>query len=201
MVRRYAGTGIVLGIRLIRMVHSRMANNQTRRNFLSVAPIATLATVPFVEKLLFATLATPGEAPVESSEGFQLFTAEKLAGLIKSFHTDLGEHYLYQPATLPLTIAISTQGAKPAGEFEFHETRDHIFLILEGATKFDLGGAPKNPRITRPGEWLALTSDGATTIEVKKGDMLIVPRGIPHRQSTEQSVTWMLISPSGAKKD
>jgi mannose-6-phosphate isomerase-like protein (cupin superfamily) len=193
--------GIVLGIQLLRMLHSRMANIQTRRNFLNVAPIATLATVPFAEKLLFATLASSGEAPGESPEAFQLFTAEKFADLIKSFHADLGEHYLYRPETLPLTIAISTQGAKPTGEFEYHETRDHIFLILEGATKFELGGAPKNPRITRPGEWSAPASDGATTLEVKKGDMLIVPRGTPHRQSTEQSVTWMLISSSGAKKD
>jgi hypothetical protein len=30
--------------------------------------------------------------------------------------------------------------------------------------------------------------------------MLIIPRNTPHRQSTETSVTWMLISPSGAVK-
>jgi hypothetical protein len=29
---------------------------------------------------------------------------------------------------------------------------------------------------------------------------LVIPRGTPHRQSTEVSVTWMLISPSGSLK-
>jgi len=86
------------------------------------------------------------------------------------------------------------------GEFEWHEGRDHVFLILEGATKFELGGTPKDARNTKPGEWLAPVSEGATTVEAKKGDMLVVPRGTPHRQSTENSVTWMLISPSGAIK-
>ena len=93
---------------------------------------------------------------------------------------------------------LTAQEKKGVGEFEYHEGRDHVFLILEGATKFEVGGTPKNPRNTKPGEWLAPDSEGATSLEVKKGDMLVIPRGTPHRQSTEKSVTWMLISPSGA---
>jgi mannose-6-phosphate isomerase-like protein (cupin superfamily) len=46
-----------------------------------------------------------------------------------------------------------------------------------------------------PGEWHAPESDGATTLTLKKGDMLIVPRGTPHKQSTEKSVTFYHISP------
>jgi uncharacterized protein YjlB len=33
-----------------------------------------------------------------------------------------------------------------------------------------------------------------------KGDMLVLPRGTPHRRSTEDSVTFILISPYGAMK-
>ncbi len=32
---------------------------------------------------------------------------------------------------------------------------------------------------------------------LKKGDMLVIPRGTPHRRSTEGSVTLTLISPMG----
>ena len=175
-----------------------MAKNHTRRNFLRAAPLAVAVSLPLTERMLFASSAGVPEAKTEL-EGVQLFTAEKLSDSMKAFQAQLGEHYLYQPKGLPLTIAMTAQNAKSAGEFEYHDGRDHIFLILEGATNFDVGGTPKNPRNTRPGEWLATESDGATTMEVKKGDMLVIPRGTPHRQSTEKSVTWMLISPSGSK--
>jgi mannose-6-phosphate isomerase-like protein (cupin superfamily) len=175
-----------------------MAKKQTRRNFLRVAPLAIAVSIPLTKSLLFASSAGSGEGPV-NPEPFQLFTAEKLADSIKAFQAQLGEHYLYQPKDLPLTIAVTAQEKQNAGEFEYHEGRDHIFLILEGATKFDLGGTPKNPRNVRPGEWLVPESEGATSLEIKKGDMLVVPRGTPHRQSTEKSVTWMLISSSGSR--
>ncbi|MEO6805730.1 MAG: hypothetical protein ABI286_07275 [Edaphobacter sp.] len=32
---------------------------------------------------------------------------------------------------------------------------------------------------------------------MKKGDMLMVPRGTPHKRSTEESVTFYLISTTG----
>ena len=177
-----------------------MANNQTRRKFLRAAPLAAAVSIPLTGKLLFASSPGSPEGQTNPREPFQFFTAEKLADSMKAFQAQLGEHYLYQPKGLPLTIAMTAQNSKSPGELEYHEGRDHIFLILEGGTKFDVGGTPKNPRNTRPGEWLAPDSEGFTSLEVKKGDMLVIPRGTPHRQSTEKSVTWMLISPSGSIK-
>ena len=74
------------------------------------------------------------------------------------------------------------------------------FLILEGATKYELGGAPQGAHKTKPGEWLAPASAGATTLALKKGDMLVIPRGTPHKRSTEGSVTLILISIEGQAK-
>ena len=175
-----------------------MTKSQSRRNFLSATPLIGIASLSgnFLSSSIFDLEEPPGEA----RDAFQLFTAVKLADLIKSFQADPGEHYLYQPASLPLTIAVTTQGIKKAGEFEYHEGRDHVFLILEGRTRFEVGGLPKNARSTKLGEWLAPSSVGASTVEVMKGDMLVIPRGTPHRQSTERDVTWLLVSSSGVKK-
>jgi mannose-6-phosphate isomerase-like protein (cupin superfamily) len=176
-----------------------MEKNQTRRTFLKVAPIAA-AAIPLTEKFLFASSAGSGDAQVASPGMVQLFTAEKIADAMKTFQEQLGEHYLYQPQDFPLTIAMTTEGKKIAKDFEYHEGRDHIFLFLDGAAKFEVGGTPKDARNTRPGEWLAPASEGATAMDVKKGDMLVIPRNTPHRQSTETGVTWVLISPSGSVK-
>jgi len=63
-----------------------------------------------------------------------------------------------------------------------------------------VGGTPKNARNIRPGEWLAPTSEGASSITLHKGDMLVIPRGTPHKRITETSVALMLIATTGAVK-
>jgi len=116
---------------------------------------------------------------------------------MKALQAKPGNDNLYEPKTLPLTIVLTTEEKKSAKEFEYHEGRDHIFLILDGATKYELGGTPKDGRKTKPGEWLAPSSEGATTVSLKKGDMIVIPRGTPHKRSTDGSVTFYLISTTG----
>ena len=50
------------------------------------------------------------------------------------------------------------------------------------------------------GEWHATGSTGSKSMILVKGDMLLIPRGTLHKRSTEDSVTFMLISnPAPAK--
>jgi mannose-6-phosphate isomerase-like protein (cupin superfamily) len=173
-----------------------MANDRTRRNFLRTAPLAAAATLSLTDKL---ALATDGgqSAATAAPEPFQVFTSEKLGDAMKALQAKPGNDNLYESKALPLTIVLTTEEKKSGKEFEYHEGRDHVFLIVEGATKYELGGTPKGAHKTKPGEWLAPASEGATSVALKKGDMLVIPRGTPHRRSTEGSVTFTLISTTG----
>src|SRR5260370_20447692 len=173
-----------------------MANDHTRRNFLRTAPLAAVVTLSLTVRLALA--AGGGQRAASAApQPFQVFTAEKLADAMKALQGKPGNDNLYEPKALPLTIVLTTEEKKSAKEFEYHEGRDHIFLILDGATKYELGGTPKNARNTKPGEWLAPVSEGATSVTLKKGDMVVIPRGTPHRRSTEGSVTFTLLSTTG----
>jgi mannose-6-phosphate isomerase-like protein (cupin superfamily) len=173
-----------------------MVNDRTRRNFLRTAPLAAAVTLSLTDKL--ASASDGGQSAGSSvPQPFQVFSAEKLADAMKTLQAKPGNDSLYEPKALPLTIVLTTEERKSAKEFEYHEGRDHIFLILEGATKYELGGTPKGAHKTKPGEWLAPASDGATTLTLKKGDMLVIPRGTPHKRTTEGSVTLTLISTTG----
>jgi mannose-6-phosphate isomerase-like protein (cupin superfamily) len=172
-----------------------MVNNRSRRNFLRTAPLAAAATLSLTEKLALA--ADGGQGAAAAPEPFQVFSAEKLADAMKALRERPGNDNLYESKTLPLTIVLTTEEKKSAKEFEYHEGRDHIFLIVDGATKYELGGTPQGAHKTKPGEWLAPASEGATSLTLKKGDMLVIPRGTPHRRSTEGSVTFTLISTTG----
>jgi mannose-6-phosphate isomerase-like protein (cupin superfamily) len=173
-----------------------MVNDRTRRNFLRTAPLAAAVTLSLTDNLSFAADGAQS-AGSASPEPFQVFPAEKLADAMKALQTKPGNDNLYEPKALPLTIVLTTEEKKSAKEFEYHEGRDHILLILDGATKYELGGTPKGAHKTKPGEWLAPASEGATSLTLKKGDMVVIPRGTPHKRSTEGSVTFTLISTTG----
>jgi len=167
-----------------------MVKNSSRRNFLRTVPVA--AGLVLTDTSLFA--ATAALAPAEK---FQVFTASELADDAKALQAKPGNNNLVDIKTA--TVVMTTEVAKSAKEFEWHEGRDHIVQILEGSTLYELGGTPAGTHSNagKPGEYLAPASDGATKLSLKKGDMVTIPRGTPHKRSTAESVTFILISSQG----
>lgn len=166
-----------------------MAIQASRRNFLRTAPAAAVAGLALTNK---ASLA---EAP--APEKFQVFTAAQLADDAKALHAKPGNNNLVDIKTA--TVVMTTEVSHSAKEFEWHEGRDHIVQILDGSTVYELGGTPKGTHGNngKAGEYLAPDSEGATKMTLKKGDMVTIPRNTPHRRSTADSVTFILISSQG----
>jgi mannose-6-phosphate isomerase-like protein (cupin superfamily) len=179
------------------MLHFLMRKSVTqssRRSFLRTAPLAAAAGFALTETSLLAQPSAPPPEPVP----FQLFSADKLADAMKQLQSAPGNDNLFQPTELPFTIVLTTEEKKSAKEFEWHEGRDHILQILEGSTVYELGGTPQGAHNNKlPVEWLAPASAGATKLTLHKGDMLVIPRGTPHKRSTIDSVTFYLISTTG----
>jgi|ERR1035441_3322280 quercetin dioxygenase-like cupin family protein len=173
--------------------------NSSRRSFLRTAPIAAAAGLALTDALLLASQAGGQSAAPAGPATFQLFTAQAIQDDIKALQAG-GINNLVDARTMPCPVVLTTEVAKSAKEFEWHEGRDHLLQILEGSTVYEVGGTPKDGRNTKPGEWLAPAAVGATTLTLKKGDMLVIPRGTLHKRSTADSVTFLLISPMGTAK-
>jgi mannose-6-phosphate isomerase-like protein (cupin superfamily) len=169
-----------------------MAKNRTRRNFLLTAPLAAVVTLPLTDKL-FAVGIDSGSPTAAPPANFQVFTNQTIDGLIKSEQATPGTKNLIDVAAMPLGLEMGSEEKKTAKEFEFHEHRDHFFLIVEGATRFELGGKPEGVHSIGPGQWHAPKSVGATSVSLKKGEMLVVPRMTPHKRITEDSVTFFIV--------
>ena len=173
-----------------------MVKDQSRRNFILTAPLAAVS-LSLADKSLFASTISSAEiqtAEAASHDPFTLFSASALAGIVKGLQAAPGNYQLSGSKTTPFTAVITVETSKSAKEFEYHEHRDHIFQILEGSTQYELGGTPQSPRSNGPGEWLAPASEGARSLTLNKGDMLLIPRGTPHKRSTPGTVTLSLIS-------
>jgi quercetin dioxygenase-like cupin family protein len=143
-------------------------------------------------------LSAQTETSTETPVPFKLLTAGELATDTQHLQANPGNDNLFDSKALPFTIVLTTEEKKAAREFEYHGGRDHILQILDGSTVYEVGGTPQNPRNTKPSEWLAPASHGATRLTLHKGDMLVIPRGTPHKRTTADSVTFYLISTTGA---
>ena len=170
-------------------------SNPARRDFLRAVPAAAAAGFTLTNASLFAS-----PAAAQSTGGpaltFLHFKAQEIQDDLSALAANPGNNNLVQAGTF--VVVLTTEKAKTAAEFEWHEHRDHIFQILDGSTIYELGGTPKGAHSKGPGEWLAPESEQHQTVTLNKGDMLVIARGTPHRRITAESVTFSLISPQGS---
>lgn len=66
------------------------------------------------------------------------------------------------------------------GEVEVHDRDTDIFYVLEGSANFVTGGRVIEPRTTGPGETRAKSIVGGEERRLMKGDVLVIPNGVPH---------------------
>jgi hypothetical protein len=171
-----------------------MAKNTTRRNFLRTAPVAAAAGFTFTDALMAMAQAGPGADLAAAAQPFKLWTSKDLADDMTALDAKPGDNRLYDSKSIPVQIILTTEKHKSATEFEWHEGRDHIVQIIDGSTLYEVGGTPTGTKVMGPGEFHATGSTGSKSILMVKGDMLLIPRGTLHKRSTEDSVTFMLIS-------
>src|SRR5262245_29572227 len=66
------------------------------------------------------------------------------------------------------------------GEVEVHDRDTDIFHIIEGSATFVTGGKIVQPRTISPGETRAKEIVGGDTRHLAKGDIIVIPTGVPH---------------------
>ena len=122
-----------------------------------------------------------------------VFSAEEIEAGIKALQASPGSKNLYNDKNFAIDLTVEKNTG--AMEFEWHEHRDHVIHVLEGETDYELGGTPEGAHSPRDGEGLAPSSVGAMKVTLKKGAILIIRRGTPHRRTTPHSVTFILTGP------
>lgn len=66
------------------------------------------------------------------------------------------------------------------GPAEIHEHETDIFYITHGSATLITGGTPIDKTQIGPGEFHADKIEGGTTRELSKGDVVVIPAGVPH---------------------
>lgn len=96
-------------------------------------------------------------------------------------------------AGMQTRVAIQHDEKKDSALAELHDASDDVYYVLEGSAELTLGGSLENPREATPGEWKSEKIIGGKTFTIKKGDLIMVPRGTPHQRVNTKGKTFSLI--------
>lgn len=115
---------------------------------------------------------------------FIVKTAQSLGELEKSLRSDNNVEDLTGGPGTQLRVAVQHDKLRETADAELHDNSDDVYYVLEGSARLTLGGTLDHPHEATPGEWKGKKITGGTTVEIKKGDLIIVPRGTPHQRTT-----------------
>ena len=118
------------------------------------------------------------ERPAPLLTGVQILSATHLAALADSLPA--GPITAHQIARFEgLSNMLGRRDT--SGVNERHEDFTDIFVVQRGRARLVYGGRADGERVTTPGEWRGGTIRGGTESELKPGDIVVIPAGIPHQ--------------------
>ncbi|HEV8394995.1 MAG TPA: ankyrin repeat domain-containing protein [Vicinamibacterales bacterium] len=80
------------------------------------------------------------------------------------------------------------------GQVEVHDKETDIFYVVDGEATFVTGGKMIGGKLARPNQWLGTTIEGGETRQLKKGDFIVIPAGVPHWfKEVPQSVNYYVV--------
>ena len=86
-------------------------------------------------------------------------------------------------AGMETRVAVQHDTRRSGDLVELHDKSDDVYYVLKGEATLELGGTLVDAKEATPGEWRAKTVTGAQTVKIKEGDIVMVPRGTPHRRT------------------
>ena len=86
-------------------------------------------------------------------------------------------------AGMETRVALQHDTRRSGDQVELHDKSDDVYYVLKGEATLELGGAMVDPKESAPGEWKSKTVTGSQSVKIKEGEIVMVPRGTPHRRT------------------
>jgi quercetin dioxygenase-like cupin family protein len=81
-----------------------------------------------------------------------------------------------------------------AGQVEVHDKETDVLYVIDGEATFAYGGKMVGGKVTRPGQWLGSDIAGGETHHLVKGEVFVVPAGVPHWfKEVPKSVSYFVV--------
>ena len=136
--------------------------------------------------LTFTTMAlSQTRQPSTSTRPWVIKNKQQVSDIYKRLEKDTGNKNedVVAAAGVQMRVAVFHDEKRENDLNEVHDASDDIYYVLEGEATLMLGGTLVEPNEISPGEWRAKTATGGETVRIKKGDLVVVPRGTRHQRT------------------
>jgi len=123
--------------------------------------------------------------PVEPSKPFVVKTGRQVTDIYREAERESGNKQIdvFPAAGTQMRVAVFHDEKRENDLVEVHDLSDDIYYVLDGEATLILGGTLTEPNEISPGEWRSKAAAGGKKITIKKGDLIIVPRGTAHQRT------------------
>ena len=91
-------------------------------------------------------------------------------------------------------LIVSGSHRDKGGQVEVHDKEKDVLYIVDGEATFAVGGQMVGGKSSQPGQWLGTDITGGQTHRIAKGDVFVVPAGIPHWfKEVPKSVSYFVV--------
>ncbi|HXB69253.1 MAG TPA: cupin domain-containing protein [Candidatus Acidoferrales bacterium] len=77
-------------------------------------------------------------------------------------------------------LLVSCSHREKAGQVEVHDKETDVIYMVDGEATFVTGGEMIGGKVTKAGQSLGTDIKGGDTHRLSKGDVIVVPAGVPH---------------------
>jgi quercetin dioxygenase-like cupin family protein len=84
------------------------------------------------------------------------------------------------PLVAAQDLLVSGSHRDKAGQVEVHDKETDVIYVIEGEATFVTGGTMMGGKVTKAGQSLGTDIKGGDTHHLTKGDVIVVPAGVPH---------------------
>ena len=91
-------------------------------------------------------------------------------------------------------LLVSGSHREASGQVEVHDKETDVLYVVDGEATFVFGGKMVGGKVSRPGQWLGTDITGGETHRIAKGDVFVIPAGVPHWfKEVPRSVSYFVV--------
>lgn len=142
--------------------------------------------LPLFFMILVSTVAVSAQRqPSSSDRAWVVKTKQQVSDIQKALEKQPGNKNedVMAAAGTQMRVAVFHDEKREGDLNELHDNSDDIYYVLKGEATLMLGGTLIEPNEISPGEWRAKTANGGQAVVIKKGDLVVVPRGTRHQRT------------------
>jgi mannose-6-phosphate isomerase-like protein (cupin superfamily) len=142
-------------------------------------------TIAFLMFSFSAFAAAQAEKPSAPSKPFYIKSEKDLSEIAKELERQSGNQNrdIVPAKGMQTRIAVFHDEKRENDLYEVHDGADDIYYVLAGKATIAVGGELVDASEISPGEWRSKTVSGGNPFEIKKGDLVMIPRGTVHQRT------------------